>query len=162
MGNKRAWRKPSQGPRLGLPERAILCLPHIPQKNSDCMAFCIRIAVGIEPLPHWVCKGQWTPWVPASLFCKARIPATAFYNSLPTTCPGITTLFSVYLEGLVALQREADEERYGCHHIPMSVSATTQSILHLRFTQLYNKPTFPPVFIYSKMWITQFKLEIGS
>lgn len=52
MGNKRVWRKLSEGPRIGLLEKAIWCLPHIPQKNSHHMAFCMRIAVGFEPLPH--------------------------------------------------------------------------------------------------------------
>ena len=166
------WRESREnllkGPRLGILKKETWYLPHMPQRNSDLMALCMRMPVGLQLWTQWVCKGQWTPRFSASsLFYKAGVPLTAFYNSLSTACPGIAILFSVYLEGWWAFQREAEDHEEGSWVSPHSSAHICHHhiTLHLRFAPPHNnKPAFPPAqssFIL-RCGGAQFKPEIKS
>lgn len=175
MGDKRAWRQTLlicswnciTDPRLWLLEKATWCLSHMPHKNSVYMTSCIRTAVGVEPLTHWVCKGPSAPWVPASsLICKAGLAATAFYNSLSTAWPGIATLFSVYLEGLVGTsegsrwRKVVDVTILQCPYLPLPHPSFTWALT----SHITKNPAFPSdesLFILRCGW-TQLKPEIRS
>lgn len=153
-------------PRLGFLERATWCLSHMRQKNSDHMASCMRMAVGIEPLMHWVCKGQSTLWVSAS---SHFLPADIHHSILQLSscclswhCHTVNCLprrAGGYFRGR-QMKRVIDVTMLQCSHLPS---------LHPSFTwdlpgHTTNNYAFPPAqssFIL-ECGETRFKPEIRS
>lgn len=152
--------------RLGLLERATWCLQCMPQANSE-HDFLRENGHGhwdTDPLNLQRTINSLGPRLLPHL--QIGEPNRVFYNSLPTACPGIATLVTVYLDGLVGTsevvrwRRAMDVTVFQCPYLPSPHPSFSWDIP----SHATNSPACPPAqsLLILRREGTQCKPEIRS